>query len=190
MRTLKMYPTSINEQYVDEIVGALRAGELIVYPTDTYYAIGCDALNNRAVEKVCKIKGIDPRKHPLSLVCADISQASSYARIDNNAFQVLRRFIPGPFTFILPGSPSLPKIFKGRHQVGVRIPDSPIARAIALALGNPLMTASIPSGVEVPENGIAYAIDGGDVPEGDSTIISLLDSSEPELIRCGLGEYL
>lgn len=186
MRTLKMYPTSINEQYVDEIVDALRDGKLIVYPTDTYYAIGCDALNNRAVERVCRLKGIDPRRHPLSLLCADISQASSYARIDNNAFALLRRLAPGPFTFILPGAPALPKVFKGRREVGVRIPDSPIARAIAGALGHPMMTASIPAD-EIDEREITYTIDGGETPNGDSTIISLLDSSEPEIVRQGLG---
>ena len=188
MRTLKMYPTSINELYIDEIVTALLDGQLIVYPTDTHYAVGCDALNNRAIELVCQLKDIDSRRHPLSIICADISQASAYARIDNTTFSMLHSLTPGPFTFILHGTPALPKIFKGRKEVGVRIPDNAIARAIARALGHPLMTSSIPAGMDVPEQNIAYTIDGGDVPQSDSAIISCLDPSAPEVIRQGLGK--
>ena len=135
MKSLKFYPTNINRRYIDETVSALRDGKLIIYPTDTLYAIGCDALNNRAIEKICRIKGINPAKQLLSIVCSDISQAAEYARIDNNAFRLMRSNLPGPFTFILPAATTLPKAFKGRHTVGVRIPDNDIARAIADALG-------------------------------------------------------
>lgn len=188
MRTLKIYPTSINELYIEETVEALRNGLLIICPTDSRYAIGCDALNNRAVEHICQLKGIDPRKHPLSIVCTDISQASRYARIDDVNFQLMRSLTPGAFTFILPGSHSLPKVFKGRKEVGIRIPDNTIARAIAEALGNPLMTTSLPADFTA-ESEISLNIDGGDTPEGDSTIIDCLDSSRPAVIRQGLGEY-
>ncbi len=188
MRTLKIYPTSINERFIADIVDALRDGELIIYPTDSRYAIGCDALNVRAIERVCRLKDIDPRRHPLSILCSGISQASRYARIDNINFQLIRSLTPGPYTFILPASPHLPKIFKGRKEVGVRIPDNAIACAIAEALGNPLMTTSLPDGFTA-ESEIHVSIDGGDTPEGDSTIIDCLDSSSPELIRAGLGPY-
>ncbi len=102
MRTLKIYPTSINERFIADIVDALRDGELIIYPTDSRYAIGCDALNVRAIERVCRLKDIDPRRHPLSILCSGISQASRYARIDNINFQLIRSLTPGPYTFILP----------------------------------------------------------------------------------------
>lgn len=188
MRTLKMYPTSINELYIDQIVDALRDGDLIIYPTDTHYAIGCDALSNRAIERVCRLRDIDPRRHPLSIVCADISQASDYARIDNRTFALLRSHTPGPYTFILPGTTSLPKIFKGRKEIGLRIPASPIALAIARALGHPIMSASLPD-LEVPESEIAYTIDAGELPERDSTIVDCRDPSDPVVTRPGLGPW-
>ncbi len=137
-----MYPSSINERYLEQIVELLRRGGTVVYPTDTLYAIGCDALNNRAVERVCRIRDINPAKQRLSMVCDDISQASEFARIDNNAFRIIRDNTPGPFTFILPASTSLAKQFKGRKEVGVRIPANEIARRIARELGSPLLSAT------------------------------------------------
>ena len=131
MKTLRIYPTSINDRYLDEVVDCLRDGGVIIYPTDTLYAIGCDALNNSAIERLCKIKGVNPQKQVLSVVCDGISMASEYARIDNEAFRILRTNLPGPFTFILPAATSLPKVFKGRKEVGIRVPDNPISRAIA-----------------------------------------------------------
>lgn len=125
MKNYRMYATSVNERYIEEIADALRRGQVIIYPTDTLYAIGCDALNNRAVERVCQIKGINPAKQQLSMVCADISQASEFARIDNEAYRILRSNLPGPFTFILPASTRLSKAFKGRHEAGVRVPTTP-----------------------------------------------------------------
>lgn len=95
MKTLRMYPTSINDRYLDEIVDCLKDGGIIIYPTDTLYAIGCDALNNSAIERLCKLKGVNPQKQTLSVVCDGISMASEYARIDNEAFRVLRRNLPG-----------------------------------------------------------------------------------------------
>ncbi len=146
MKILDIYPDSINERHIDEAVAALRRGEVIVYPTDTFYALGCDALNNRAIEKICRLKGINPDKNLLSIVCSGLSQAADYARIDNRAFRYLKEYLPGPFTFILPAATSLPKIFKGRKSVGVRVPDHNVALALAEALGNPLMSASVPVG--------------------------------------------
>lgn len=200
MKSLKFYPTNINRRYIDETVSALRDGKLIIYPTDTLYAIGCDALNNRAIEKICRIKGINPAKQLLSIVCSDISQAAEYARIDNNAFRLMRSNLPGPFTFILPAATTLPKAFKGRHTVGVRIPDNDIARAIADALGNPLLSTSVSidrlEGYETVEplslaiqyeDTVDLLVDGGTGSTGQSTIIDCLDSSYPEIIREGTG---
>ena len=200
MKSLKFYPTNINRRYIDETVSALRDGKLIIYPTDTLYAIGCDALNNRAIEKICRIKGINPAKQLLSIVCSDISQAAEYARIDNNAFRLMRSNLPGPFTFILPVATTLPKAFKGRHTVGVRIPDNDIARAIADALGNPLLSTSVSidrlEGYETVEplslaiqyeDTVDLLVDGGTGSTGQSTIVDCLDSSYPEITREGTG---
>ena len=113
MKTLKIYPTSINQRFIDEAVDVMRDGGIIIYPTDTLYALGCDALNQRAIERLCHLKGIDPKRNTLAIVCSDLSQAAGSARIDNRAFEVMKRYLPGPFTFILPPSHDLPKVFKG-----------------------------------------------------------------------------
>lgn len=201
MRILKMFQGSVNERYVDETVRILEEGGLIIYPTDTMYAIGCDALNNRAIERICRIKGLDPKKNNLSILCGNISQASRYAKIDNDAFAILKEFLPGPFTFILPASPALPKVFKGRHNVGIRIPDSAIPQAIAEALGRPLLTTSVPTSPEqeliLPEEladiysgeGVSLVVDGGEGNVEFSTIVDLTDSGAPEILRQGKGVF-
>ena len=202
MRFLKMYPTSINEKYVDTIVTALKDGSIIILPTDTLYAIACDALNNRAIERICKIKDLDPNRSTLSIVCSDISQASDYAKIDNKAFKVLKDYLPGPYTFILPASTSLPKVFKGRKTVGVRIPDNPIAEALAAALGNPLMTTSRDVDADAPfesvmpdsiamryGDNVDIIIDAGEGEIVPSTVVDITDSSQPEVLREGKGEW-
>lgn len=206
MKTLRMYPSSINDRYLDEVAGCLRSGGIIIYPTDTLYAMGCDALNNGAIERLCRIKGVNPQKQTLSVVCDGISMASEYARIDNEAFRILRRNLPGPFTFILPAATSLPKVFKGRKEVGIRVPDNPIATAIASRLGHPILSSSLKVDDEVPEfdaQELAMAFDSqaellvddsesgngdlGWVP-GPSTVVDLTDSRLPEIIREGKGE--
>ncbi|MDE7155453.1 MAG: threonylcarbamoyl-AMP synthase [Muribaculaceae bacterium] len=203
MRTLKMFPTSINSEYLDIAVNALRDGEPIIYPTDTLYAIGCDALNNRAIENICRIKSIDPRRHFLSVVCADISQAAIYARIDNRTFAILKRYLPGPYTFILPAATTLPKVFKSRRQVGIRIPDDNIATALASALGNPLLSSTadwadsdddvlFPEAVadHFKDSGINLIIDKGECQSTlPSTIVDLTDSTSPIIIREGKGDF-
>ena len=202
MRILKMYPTSINEKYVDTLVSALHDGAVIIYPTDTLYALACDALNNREIEKICKIKGLDPDRNTLSIVCSDISQASEYVRIDNHAFKMLKKYLPGPFTFILPAATTLPKVFKGRKTVGLRVPDNSIAAAIAEALGNPLMSTSVqidedepyesamPESLAMKYEGMAdYIIDAGDGGIVPSTVVDITDSTSPEVLREGKGEF-
>lgn len=183
-------------QYVDTLVEALRDGAVIVIPTDTRYALACDALNNKAIEKVCRLKGINPAKHPLSIVCCDISQASDYAMIDNKAFKTLRDTLPGRYTYILPSSPRLPKAFKGRREVGLRIPANEIARTLARELGNPLMTTTVawdgaddddtlmPVSIAQALNGqVEYTVDDGDSDGSLSTVIDLTDSSNPIVVR-------
>jgi tRNA threonylcarbamoyl adenosine modification protein (Sua5/YciO/YrdC/YwlC family) len=202
MKTLTIYPGSINERYIDEVVEALRAGDIVIYPTDTLYALGCDALNQRAIERLCRIKGINPDKQSLSVICSDLSQAAEYARIDNRAFRVLKEYLPGPFTFILPAATTLPKVFKGRKSVGVRIPDNAIPRALAEAMGNPILSTSIAFDVDVPaeaempesialryDNDVDVMIDGGEGSVYPSTIVDLTDSNSPEVVRQGAGEF-
>ena len=202
MRILKMYPTSINEKYVDTLVSALRDGAVIIYPTDTLYALACDALNNKAIEKICKIKGLDPNRNTLSIVCSDISQASEYVRIDNHAFKMLKKYLPGPFTFILPAATTLPKVFKGRKTVGLRVPNNSIATAMASSLGNPLMSTSVLIDEDEPyesampeslamkyEDMADYIIDAGDGGIVPSTVVDITDSTSPEVLREGKGEF-
>lgn len=199
MKSYRMYASSINDRYIDEIVETLRRGGVVVYPTDSTYAIGCDALSNRAVERVCRMRGINPAKQRLSMVCADISQASDFASIDNKAFRLLRDNLPGPFTFILPASPRLAKAFKGRREVGVRVSGNEIARRLASELGNPLLSASAIWEDADPETlghaeevkmcmeplGLDAFIDAGDVPGVETAVVSLIDSDAPELLREG-----
>ncbi len=202
MTILKMYPTSINARYMELVENALRDGELIVYPTDTLYAVGCNALNNGAIERICQLKGLNPQKTNLSIICCDISQASEYVKIDNRAFRIIKEALPGPFTFILPASTSLPKVFKGRKVVGLRIPDNPIALDIARRLGNPILTTSVVSegedmsDIDIAdpealamkyEDTVSLLIDGGEGGYEPSTVVDLTDSSDPVIVRQGLG---
>lgn len=201
MKMLKIYPGSINSRFIDEAVEVIRDGGIVIYPTDTLYALGCDALNNKAVEKLCRLKGINPDKQQLSVVCASLSQAAEYAKIDNRAFAYLKEYLPGPFTFILPASSALPKVFKGRKTVGIRIPDNPITLALTEAVGGPLLSTSVavdsdiynnvdPEAIAVAYNNMAdLIIDGGESIAEGSTVVSLLDSASPEIIREGKGVF-
>lgn len=190
--------SSPDSRHIATAVEVLRRGAVIIYPTDTLYAFGCDALNARAVEALCRIKGINPEKNTLSIVCCDISQASEYARIDNRAFRILKDSLPGPYTYILPAATSLPKPFRGRRCVGVRVPDCNISRELARELGNPLMTSSVLPPAEDPElvadasalalayghvRGIELTLDGGEGSLRPSTVIDLVDSSAPVVVR-------
>lgn len=203
MNTLKIHSTSIDTRVLSRAVDAMRDDGLVIYPTDTLYAIGCDATSRKATEALCRIKGINPQKNALAVVCHDFSQASEFARIDNRAFAIMRRYLPGPFTFILPSSPSMPKIFKGRKQVGIRIPDNDVARELARSLGTPLLTTSLPSDGLEPEEitepgeielraeamGVDMLIDAGSGSAIPSAVIDLTDSSAPVVLREGPVEF-
>ncbi|MBP3670871.1 MAG: threonylcarbamoyl-AMP synthase [Bacteroidaceae bacterium] len=200
MQFVKLYPDNPNKRTIQQIVEVLRDGGIIIYPTDTLYAIGCDALNVRAVERICRIKGIDPAKASLSIVCNDIGNVAHYARIDNTTHRIMRKNLPGAFTFILPASSGLPKIYKQRKSVGIRIPDNNIARAIVEELGNPLLSTSVATNHDEPEyttnpeliaeiygTMVDYVIDGGEGDIMGSTIIDCT-GNEPEIVRQGKGE--
>lgn len=140
---IKIYPENPNPREIDKVIDVLRDGGLVIYPTDTVYAIGCDALNVRAVEKICQMKGINPQKSNLSIICYDLSNLSEYAKVSNSAFKLMKKHLPGPFTFILPTSSELPKIYKNRKEVGIRVPDNNIIRTLVKELGNPILTMSV-----------------------------------------------
>ena len=202
MKILRVHPTSIDERAIADAVGALQRGEIIVYPTDSVYALGCDALNNRAIERLCRLKGINPERNMLSIVCDGLSQAATYAKIDNRAFAMLRQYLPGAVTFVLPAATTLPTVVKGRKQVGIRIPDSPVALRLAEALGNPLMTTSISVAPEIEDAGemdvealegvfgrtpeITLALDAGPSGLRYTTVVDLTDSTAPAIIREGI----
>jgi len=141
---IKIYNENPNPKEIQKVVKVLKNGGLIIYPTDTVYGLGCDITNTKALEKIAIIKGVKLGKANFSFVCNDLSHLSNYIKqIDSSTFKLLKRALPGPYTFILPGSNNLPKAFKKRKTVGIRIPDNNIARALVEALGNPIVSSSI-----------------------------------------------
>ena len=199
MKLLKVFKDNPNERFMELAADVMRRGGVVIYPTDTLYALGCDALNNNAIEKICKLKGLKSEKTNLSIICEDLSEVAKYARLDNANFRLLKDNLPGPFTFILPALSKLPKAFKGRKNVGVRIPDNAVSAALVKALGNPIMTASVPVGDEedyftepelIAERYIAdveIVIDAGRGGLVPSTIVDCT-GDEPEVLRQGAGE--
>ena len=197
---LKIYEDNPNEVAIKKVVEVLKNGGLIIYPTDTVYGLGCDITNARALEKVAKIKGIKLEKANLSFICFDLSHISDYVKqIDTATFKLLKRALPGPYTFILPGNNNLPKVFKNKKTVGIRVPDNNIIRAIVKELGNPIISTSIHDEDEVLEystdpelifekwqNLVDLVIDGG---YGDNIASTIIDLSgfEPVVIREGKG---
>lgn len=143
MKTIKIWSDSLSDRQLSEICRDLEMGAAMIMPTDTIYAICCDALNPKAIERICRLKGINPDKTNLSVICSDIAMAAEYSRIDNAAFKLLKENTPGPFTFLFKAAGTLPKAFKGRKTVGIRIPDNNACREIASRLGHPLLTTSI-----------------------------------------------
>lgn len=195
MESIKIYNDNIAPNQVEKVLEIIKEGGVIIIPTDTLYAIACDALNPKAIEKVCKIKGINPEKTNLSILCNDISMASDYARIDNTGFKLMKDNTPGPFTFLFRSSSNLPKAFKGRKVVGVRIPDNLAVRTIIESVGNPLLSTSIvyededyainPDLMEEEYSDKADLIlKGEDGKLQPSAIIDCTDGS-PEIIREG-----
>jgi len=197
---IKIYPENPNPKEIKKVVDVLRKGGLIIYPTDTVYGLGCDITNTKALEKIARIKGVKLAKANWSFICADLSNLSDYVRqIDTSTFKILKRALPGPYTFILPGNNNLPKEFKTKKTVGIRIPDNSIARTLVEALGNPIVSTSIRDEDELLEyttdpeliyekwkNLVDIVIDGGYGDNMASTVIDLSED-EPIVVREGKG---
>lgn len=197
---IKVYPENPNPKAIQKIVDVLKRGGLIIYPTDTVYGLGCDITNIKALERIARIKGVKLEKSNFSFVCEDLSNLSDYVKqIDTTTFKILKRALPGAYTFILPGAKTLPNPFKKRKTVGIRVPDNSIALAIVAALGNPIVSTSIRDEDDVLEyttdpelilekwdNLVDLVIDGGYGGNEASTIIDLSED-EPIIIREGKG---
>ncbi|HQV60766.1 MAG: threonylcarbamoyl-AMP synthase [Chitinophagaceae bacterium] len=198
---LQIHPKNPPPRLIKQIVESLQQGGVIIYPTDTVYGLGCDILQQKAVERICRIKKVEPRKAQLSFVCSDLSHLSEYAKpISNPVYRLLKDHLPGPYTFILPASKMVPKILQSKKDtIGLRIPDNNIAMAIINELGRPILSASLPGEMvedytdpevmyENFRNEVDYVVDGGIGGTIPSTIVDFT-GSEPILIRQGLGEW-
>ena len=196
---IRIYNENPNPREIEKVVTVLREGGIVIYPTDTLYGIGCDALNVRAVEKICEMKGINPQKSNLSIICNDLSIISEYAKVSTPVFKLMKRNLPGPFTFILPTTSSLPKIYKKKKTVGIRVPDNNIIREIVAQLGNPVLSTSVIDELEESEystdpelihekwsNFADLVIDGGTGGIEPSTVVDCSDN-EPVIVRQGKG---
>jgi tRNA threonylcarbamoyl adenosine modification protein (Sua5/YciO/YrdC/YwlC family) len=200
---LKIHPENPSQRQISRLVETLKQGGVIIYPTDTVYALGCDLLNQRAVERVAKIKGVRIEKAYFSIIFYDLSHLSDYARhVSNSIFKLMKFYLPGPYTFILEANNKVPKIFRGRKKtIGIRIPDNNIIRQIVKELGNPLLTSSIHDEDELldyttdPEsiyeqykNIVDAVVNGGYCNNEPSTVIDCT-KGEPEILRQGIGIF-
>ncbi|HEY0065843.1 MAG TPA: L-threonylcarbamoyladenylate synthase [Flavisolibacter sp.] len=198
---IHIHPDNPQPRLIRQAAEVLRNGGIIVYPTDTIYGLGCDIFNHKAVERICRIKGVDPAKAQLSFVCYDLSHLSEYAsQLSTPVYRNLRQYLPGPYTFILGASRQVPKILKTKKDtVGLRIPGNEIAREIVRELGNPILSASLP-GEQVEdytdpdvihdrfEKLVDLVIDGGIGGTVPSTIVDYT-SGEAVVVREGAGEW-
>jgi tRNA threonylcarbamoyl adenosine modification protein (Sua5/YciO/YrdC/YwlC family) len=199
---IKIYPENPNEKAVQQVVEVLKKGGIIIYPTDTVYGMGCDITNSKAIERICKIKGIKPEKANFSFVCYDLRHISDYTKpIDNETYRILKKALPGPFTFIFNANKNVPKLLSSNKKtVGIRVPNNSIARSIVQMLGNPIISTSIHDEDEIIEYStdpelihekyvelVDLVIDGG---YGDNQPSTIVDCSEGyfEIIRQGKGD--
>jgi tRNA threonylcarbamoyl adenosine modification protein (Sua5/YciO/YrdC/YwlC family) len=198
---IRLHPQTPDERRLRTVAEALRAGAVVIYPTDTIYGLGCDIHNARAVERVARIKGVKPQKNDFSFICYDLSHIADYARVDDAAFKLMKRVLPGPFTFILTVSSRVPKLLQTtRKTVGIRVPDHAIPRGLVRELGNPIITTSVRA--ETPgtdyetdpdliyeqfRHVVDIVIDGGPGGNVPSTIV---DATTPAftIVRQGKGD--
>jgi len=200
---VKIYPENPNPREVEKVVDILRDGGIVIYPTDTVYGMGCDINNPKALERIAQIKGINPRKDHLSFICHDLSHLSDYTKpLDSATFKLIKKNLPGPFTFLLPASSNVPKFFKSKKKtIGLRIPDNPIITEIVAQLGNPILNTSIKDDDEILEyttdpelihekyqDLVDVVIDGGNGGNDGSTIVDCTNGAEFEIVRQGKGE--
>lgn len=198
---IKIYPENPNQKQILQVTEILQKGGIVVYPTDTVYGMGCDIFNQKAVERLAFLRGIKLEKVQFSFIFPDLSQISEYTRIiDNNVFKLMKKNLPGPFTFILNASNKVPKIFKNKKKtIGIRIPNNPIIHQLVLELGNPILTTSIRDDDEIIEYTtdpemihekfekiVDCVVDGGYGQNIASTIIDCT-GPEPEIVRQGIG---
>ena len=199
---IKIYPENPNPKAIEQIVEVLKKGGVIIYPTDTVYGMGCDITNQKAIERICKLRGIKPEKANFSFICSDLRHISDYIKpIDNTVFRVLKKALPGPFTFIFNANNNVPKLLSSNKKtVGIRVPDNAIAREIVLQLGNPILSTSIHDDDEVIEystdpelihekyeDKVDLIVDGGYGDNEPSTVVDCT-SGEFEIIRQGKGD--
>ena len=198
---LRIYPENPNTKEIKKVVDCLRNGGVIIYPTDTVYGIGCDVNNKKAMERVCRIKGLDIKKHNLAFVCYDLSHIAAFTKqLETSTYKLMRKTLPGPYTFILESNNSIPKLFKNsKKEIGIRIPDNNITREIVKELGNPIATTSVKDKDMLIEYStdpeliyehfnkvVDIVIDGGYGEAVPSTIVDCTNNN-PEIIRKGKG---
>ena len=198
---LTIHPENPQERLIKQVVECIKDGGIIIYPTDTIYGLGCDIFHPKAIERICQIKNVDPKKAQLSFICRDLSHLSDYTKsIDTPLYRVLKNNLPGPFTFILPASKQVPKILKSKKEtIGLRVPDNVICMSIIEAVGNPILSASLPGEMVeeytdpelIHENFkilVDIVIDGGIGGTIPSTVIDCT-KDEYEVVRMGAGEW-
>lgn len=190
---IKIYPDNPNEKVIQQVVDVLKRGGIIIYPTDTVYGMGCDISNSKAIEKICKIRGIKPEKANFSFICYDLSHISDFTRqIDNETFRVIKKALPGPFTFIFNANKNVPKLLSSNKKtVGIRVPDNNIAREIVKMLGNPIISTSIHDDDEI----IEYSTDPELIHEKYEDIVDLVidggygDNEASTIVDCSVGDF-
>jgi tRNA threonylcarbamoyl adenosine modification protein (Sua5/YciO/YrdC/YwlC family) len=190
---IKIYPENPNPKAIEQVVDVLKKGGIIIYPTDTIYGLGCDITNQKAIERICKIRGIKPEKANFSFICSDLSHISDYVKpIDTTVFRLLKKALPGPFTFIFNASNNVPKLLSSNKKtVGIRVPDNAIAREIVAMLGNPILSTSIKDDDEL----IEYSTDPELIHEKYEELVDLVidggygDNEASTVVDCTMGDF-
>ena len=199
---LRIHPENPQPRLINQVVECLKDGGVIIYPTDTIYGLGCDIKHAKAIEKICQIKNMDPQKAQLSFICSDLSHLSEYSKsIDTPLYRMLKNYLPGPYTFILPASKQVPKILQSKKStIGLRVPDNNICQQILTMLGNPILSTSLPGEMVEDytdpeiiydrfENLVDFVIDGGIGGMTPSTIVDCT-TDEWTILRQGLGDWV